>query len=174
MDMVFRPLLVNYNAKYIPSIAEFMTAVDWLLVCASNDNKVQQKLENPNDDLSEAKTRASVAEANVKLLNGVLPKQSQDLTRLTTELAAVNALIAELERDAKRSESNLIRARSASQEGNTEVYDLEGKLTNLTRHVYDVVRTAVAPERLCVDRIHNPSDGSPQPYPKGASKTWSS
>lgn len=122
----------------------------------------------PNDVLSEAKTSATASESNVKLLDAELSKQKEDMTRLATELAAASVRIAGLESDAKTSDANLTTARSASQEAITALYDLEGKVTNLMHQVDDVFRTAVAAARLRVDRIHNPSEGAPQPNPSSA------
>lgn len=140
--------MLEYNFKYIPFITEFMTVSDWWLLCASNDNKIQQELEKPKEVLSEAKACAISVEANNNLLDAYLDEQKKDLERLTIELAAVNVLIAELERDGKTAGTNLMTARSAAQESRTALYYLEGKMTNLKKRADNLVCTAVAAATL--------------------------
>lgn len=71
-----------------------------------------------------------------------------------TELVESKARIAELERDATTAAENLSKASSAAHD---EVFDLEGKVTNLTRQVDYVVDNAVATSRLCVHIIQTPT-----------------
>lgn len=93
-----------------------MTAVNYFLVFASNENKMQLKWKKTNDVINEAMTRAPTAEAYVKLADAYLDKQKLYMIRLTTKIELANSCIADLKRNAKTVNSNLTMTRSVEQE----------------------------------------------------------
>lgn len=81
------------------------------------------------------------------------------MSRFTTELTASKALVAELDIDETTAAANLTTERTTAQESSTAVFDLDGKVKNLTHQVDDVVRNAIAAVRLHFDLIQTPHTG---------------
>lgn len=103
--------------------------------------------------LTEAKTPVTVEEASLKLLNTSLANYNADVSSLTTACGASKTSVTELERENTKASKNLNTPRNAAQETSTAIFDLEGKMTNLTLQVDVLVLTAVPSARYRVDRI---------------------
>lgn len=103
--------------------------------------------------LTEAKTPVTVEEASLKLLNTSLANYNADVSSLTTACGASKTSVTELERENTKASKNLKTPRNVAQETSTAIFDLEGKMTNLTLQVDVLVLTAVPSARYRVDRI---------------------
>lgn len=92
-----------------------------------------RELEKRNDDFDKVKSRATAAQANVKLLNISLANHKKGAPRLTTEVAAAKANVAEFEVDETSADNDFSTVLAAVQKVMNAVYYLKGQLSNLTR-----------------------------------------
>lgn len=130
---------------------------------------LEKDLKNTRDGTLGIVTRLEPADVNVKVLEVYLAKKKQDVTLLTTELAAATGTNAKLYRDLQFSWKDLTRAKADAQEASKSVFEIQGPVTNGTREMDEAFRNAITDERISFDHIHVPTGSAPSFAPGGVS-----